>query len=162
MAVQEVTIIYKGFKLYSKKFLDVRDIKDDDVVSASIYSAFLRLIEYMPQTGKNGTFIKMQMERHFIHMLEEKFQVPGSTGDEVKLFIFFVEDRDMVDAVSRPLMERILSSFFQLYGILIKEIAKTEMNISGFDKEVEKILGNLTTKQYVRFFNLWDKPRLGY
>nr|MDO8118589.1 hypothetical protein [Candidatus Sigynarchaeota archaeon] len=160
MAVQEVAIIYKGFPLYSKKFLDIRDIKDDDIVTASIYSSFLRLVDCMPPKGKNGTFIKMEMARNFIHMWEKAVHVPSSLGDEAKFFIYIIEDRDMADTIMRPMMEKIIGSYVERYGASFKAIAKDGMDVSDFDKVVEKILGNLTTKQYRRFFDLWDKPRL--
>ena len=133
--------------------------KDDDIVTSSIYSSFQRLEDSVPKGQSLGVYVKLETESHFIHMWKQMSK-HEPTSISYQMFVYFIEDKNMSENVIRPFMEKTLKTFMNTYGHRIDELKKSGDQLREFDSVVEKILGNLREKQYLRFFRMWDKPRL--
>jgi hypothetical protein len=76
--------------------------------------------------------------------------------------MYLVEDRNLDKKASAALLQKILGAFTDLYKDKIEEMLKKQNDIRDFDPVVDKILGNMSQKQYKRFFDTWDAPRMPF
>ena len=159
MAILEIGIIYQGFPLYQKKFHDIRAIQDDDIVSSSLYSMFFNLPETVLKENKKEFFLKLDMERNVMHVWKHLITEEISSEPD-DIYIYMVEDRNLEDRISKQILGDVLKEFLNLYSSIIDLLSKEERPLPEFDAFVDKYVGSMSKKQYIRFFDLWDLPRM--
>ncbi len=150
-----------GFPLYKRKFQDIRAIDDDDMIAASLYAVFFRIRKSMASGGSEGELVKLDMGNHYMHVMKTAFKSPNGTKER-DLSIYLVEDRNLDKKASAVLMQQILDAFVEKYMEKIEEMLKQPDELREFDVTVDKILGNMSQKQYKRFFDTWDAPRMPF
>ncbi len=150
-----------GFSLYKRKFQDIRAIDDDDVIAASLYAVFFRIRKSMASGSTENDFVKLDIGNHYMHVMKTAFASPNGTKAR-DLSIYLVEDRNLDKKISAVLLQKIIDAFIAQYKEKIEEMLKQSNDLRGFDVTVDKILGNMSQKQYKRFFDTWDAPRMPF
>ncbi len=159
MTAIEMAISCDGFPLYKRKFQDIRAIDDDDLIAASLYAVFFRIRKSMDSGGSGNDLVKLDMGNHYMHVMKATYIKPNGSKER-DLSMYIVEDRNLDKKASTALMRRILDAFIEQYKEKIEEMLKKPTDLREFDPIVDKILGNMSQKQYKRFFDTWDAPRM--
>nr|MDO8084284.1 hypothetical protein [Candidatus Sigynarchaeum springense] len=159
MTAIEMAISCDGFPLYKRKFQDIRAIDDDDIIAASLYAVFFRIRKSMDADGTGNDLVKLDIGNHYMHVMKTTFTTEKSSKER-DLSIYIVEDRNLNKKMSTTLLRRILNAFIERYKEKIEDMLKQPIDSREFDPVIDKILGNMSQKQYKRFFDTWDAPRL--
>jgi hypothetical protein len=157
----EMAISCDGFPLYKRKFQDIRAIDDDDVIAASLYAVFFRIRKSMAPDGPGNDLVKLDMGNHYMHVMKTTFTSPKGTKAR-DLSMYLVEDRNLDKKASAVLLQKMIDAFIGQYKEKIEEMLKQPSDMREFDPVIDKILGNMSQKQYKRFFDTWDAPRLPF
>jgi hypothetical protein len=155
----EMAISCDGFPLYKRKFQDIRAIDDDDIIAASLYSVFFRIRKSLDAGGSGNDLVKLDMGNHYMHVMKTSFAAPNDSKTR-DLSIYIVEDRDIDKKASAALLKKIIDAFIAEYKEKIEVMLKQPSDLREFDPIVDNILGNMSQKQYKRFFDTWDAPRM--
>ncbi|MHA1681810.1 MAG: hypothetical protein ACTSUE_12440 [Promethearchaeota archaeon] len=161
MAVMEVVIFFEGFILFVRRYQDVRAIQDDDVVANTLHATFLNLKENINMMQEETVSWNMTMDKHILHVLMMHFTLPDSDKKR-EIFAYIVEDKSVVQKDLKNVLERILQKFINDYRDRIKTMMKEQVKLPEFEEFIDNYLKKMTKKQYKRFFNSWNKPRIPF
>ncbi|MBN2152147.1 MAG: hypothetical protein JW839_11920 [Candidatus Lokiarchaeota archaeon] len=159
MTAIEMAISCDGFPLYKREFQDIRAIDDDDVIAASLYAVFFRIRKSMADGGSGNDLVKLDMGNHYMHVMKTTF-TPSNGTKERDLSMYIVEDSNLDKKASTALLRRILDAFIEQFEEKIEGVLKQPTGFREFDPVVDRILGNMSQRQYKRFFDTWDAPRM--
>nr|MDO8112193.1 hypothetical protein [Candidatus Sigynarchaeota archaeon] len=161
MTVIEMVISCDGFPLYKRKFINIRAIDDDDVIAPALYSVFYRIEKSIIPGDSGENVLKLDMGHHHMHALKTKIN-PSGTGKSRELYIYIIEDRNIEKAVAATILKKLLDAFLKRYQEKIEKLLKASEILQDFDEIVDQILGNMAQKQYKRFFDVWNAPRMRF
>jgi hypothetical protein len=139
MTVMELVIFYKGFHLYERKFYPIRAIEDGDVVASSLSVIFYKLQESMQTSETALDFLKMEIEPNVMHILRKDYR-QDSDQNAVELYIYMIEDRNLPEKTSKPVLDAIITSFYDQFGSRLDELTREPNPLPEFDSVVDKAL----------------------